>query len=199
VDNPEGDLGGDDAEAMAAWLHTEAARGDGRFSFPDSWEESDTPARLILLKAWAGMGGQFDCGGDCCHGTMVKNGFTDGAANRFCASMKDRVLGGWEGWRKGAASEAPIQASHAFSGFETLREASAHVRDLIEKQTPEGHTTEMKKRNDIREDGAFQVIIRDREGDFRGSMLVRESEEDDGDWLVIGGDDYVMAAQVGGL
>jgi hypothetical protein len=202
VDNPEGELAeaeaaaASDTEDPPAWLM--AARGDGRFDYPDSWEESDTPARLILLKAWAGMNGQFDCpSGNCCKGTMMKGGMSDRASDRFCASMKDRVLGGWEGWRKGAAS-ASVQASHGFSGYETLREASAHVRDLIEKQTPEGHTTEMRKRNDI-DDDAFAIIIRDREGNFQGSMLVKESETDEGQWKVIGGDRFVMAAQVGGL
>jgi len=195
VGSPEGDLG-DEAEAMlaAGWVPVDAARGDGRFSYPDSWEESDTPARLILMKAWAGMNGQFDCpSGNCCHGTMVKNGMSDGAANRFCASMKDRVLGGWEGWRKGAASEAPVEASHGFSGYETLREAAAHVRDLIEKKTPEGHTTEMRKRADIGDD-AFAVIIRDRQGNFQGSMVVKEPETDADSWLVIGGDDFLGGA-----
>jgi len=99
VDNPEGGLGGDGDEAASALI--EAARGDGRFSYPESWEESETPARLILLKAWAGMNGQFDCGGDCCKGEMLSSGMSEQAANRFCASMKDRVLGGWEGWRGG--------------------------------------------------------------------------------------------------
>jgi hypothetical protein len=108
VDNPEGELGSDGDEAASALI--EAARGDGRFSYPESWEESDTPARLILLKAWAGMNGQFDCGGDCCKGEMLSSGMSEQAANRFCASMKDRVLGGWEGWRKGSASN-PIRAA----------------------------------------------------------------------------------------
>ena len=107
-------------------------------------------------------------------------------------------MGGWEGWRRGGGSKAPILAEHGFSGYETLREASAHVRDLIQKQIPEGHTTEMRKRDDL-DDGAFAVIIRDREGNFQGSMLVRESETDEGQWLVIGGDNYITAAQVGGL
>jgi hypothetical protein len=99
VDNPEGELGSDGDEAASALI--EAARGDGRFSYPESWTESETPARLILLKAWARMNGQFDCGGECCKGEMLSSGMSEPAANRFCASMKDRVLGGWEGWRGG--------------------------------------------------------------------------------------------------
>jgi hypothetical protein len=195
VDSPEADLAAakaelaSDPEAAPNWLLS--ARGDGRFDYPDSWEESDTPARLILLKAWAGMNGQFDCpSGDCCHGTMVKNGMSDGAADRFCASMKDRVMGGWEGWRKGAASEATVEAEHAFSGFETMREAGAHVRERIEKQTPEGHTTEMRKLDDDR----FSILVRDREGNFQGSMILREAETEDDQWVIVGGEDYALLA-----
>jgi|GEM_PF-6156616 len=62
------------------------------WSMPESWRESDTPARLILLDAWSSMGGQFDCGGGCCMGELK--------SRRLCASMKDEVLGGWEGWRR---------------------------------------------------------------------------------------------------
>ena len=112
VDQPEEELDvdeGEDAEGSTASV--EAIRGDGRFQIPESWEESETPNRLILLKAWAGMGGQFDCAsGDCCKGTMMKNGLNPKAANRFCAAMKDRVLGGWEGWRKGAAAAPSVEA-----------------------------------------------------------------------------------------
>lgn len=203
VDDPEGELEASISAAVSdpdAWEGSVlAVRGDGRFSYPESWEESDTPARLILLKAWAGMNGQFDCpSGDCCKGTMMKNGMAEPMANRFCADMKDRVMGGWEGWRRGGGSKAPVLAEHGFSGFDTMREASAHVRDLIEKQTPEGHTTEMRKREDL-DDDAFSILVRDRQGNFQGSLLVRESETEDGDWVIIGGEDYVLAASVGGL
>lgn len=70
------------------------------WDYPDSWDESDTPNRVILLDAWSSMGGQFDCDGGCCKGTMMSSGMSDGASDRFCASMKDRVLM-WEGWRQG--------------------------------------------------------------------------------------------------
>jgi hypothetical protein len=66
---------------------------DGHFSWPDSWEESDTPARIIALKAWAGLGGQFTT----CRREM---GGEISNPNRFCADFKDRILG-WEGWREG--------------------------------------------------------------------------------------------------
>jgi hypothetical protein len=110
VENPEGELDVDD-DAEGSRASVEAIRGDGRFQIPESWEESETPNRLILLKAWAGMGGQFDCpSGDCCKGTMIENGMNPKAANRFCAAMKDRTLGGWEGWRKGAAADSGVEA-----------------------------------------------------------------------------------------
>lgn len=70
------------------------------WDYPDSWKESEIPNRLILLDAWSSMGGQFDCGGGCCKGTMMSGGMSDRASDQFCASMKDRVLL-WEGWRQG--------------------------------------------------------------------------------------------------
>jgi hypothetical protein len=63
------------------------------WTMPESWRESDTPARVILLDAWSSMGGQFDCGGSCCMGELKDE--------ELCASMKDAALGGWTGWRKG--------------------------------------------------------------------------------------------------
>jgi len=88
-------------DTLSAWVDIVAAEGrldtlqDGRFDYPESWEESETPNRLILLKAWAGLGGRFT--------TCVREmrGELTGSPDRFCASMKDRVLGGWEGWRQG--------------------------------------------------------------------------------------------------
>jgi len=70
-----------------------------RFTYPESWRESETPNRIILLDMWSSMQGQFDCGGACCKGTMLQSGMSNRAANEFCASAKDRVLGGWTGWR----------------------------------------------------------------------------------------------------
>lgn len=61
------------------------------WTMPDTWRESEKPARLILLDAWSSMGGQFDCGGACCMGELKDA--------ELCASMKDEALGGWTGWR----------------------------------------------------------------------------------------------------
>jgi hypothetical protein len=90
VSDPAGDLA-DDAEAGGV----DAANPDDgrRFDYPDSWDESPTPNRIILLKAWAGLGGRF---------TSCRRKMAGDVASpaRFCASMKDRVLM-WEGWRQG--------------------------------------------------------------------------------------------------
>jgi len=64
------------------------------WSMPESWEESDTPARVILLDAWTSMGAQFDCGGACCMGELK--------SERLCGAMKDEALG-TEQWRGGWA------------------------------------------------------------------------------------------------
>lgn len=109
VDTPEQDLAaGDTSEAMLAWYYEQKddltagaaawlrayAQDDGRrFDYPDSWDDSPTPNRIILLKAWAGLGGRFTS----CRRKMAGE---VASPTRFCASMKDRVLN-WEGWRKG--------------------------------------------------------------------------------------------------
>jgi hypothetical protein len=111
VEDPESGLQ-ETAEAMHASVmaslpsdvspvyHGTLEAGPTDWDYPESWQESETPNRLILLDAWSSMGGQFDCGGGCCMGTMTSGGMSKGAAAEFCASMKDRVLL-WEGWRKG--------------------------------------------------------------------------------------------------
>lgn len=87
VENPEEDL----EESVSSNL---AANQESTFRFPKSWRESETPNRLILLKAWAGLGGRFT---SCVR--EMRDDLT-GSPDRFCASMKDRVLQ-WEGWRQG--------------------------------------------------------------------------------------------------
>jgi hypothetical protein len=80
--------------ALTAQTQGVEAQDDGRqFDYPDSWDESPTPNRIILLKAWAGLGGRF---------TTCRRKMAGEVASpaRFCASMKDRVLL-WEGWRQG--------------------------------------------------------------------------------------------------
>jgi len=69
------------------------------FTPPESWRESDIGPRAVALKAWAGMGGQFDCGGACCKGEMAPK-LGDRGSDEFCASFKDYILGTeeWRGW-----------------------------------------------------------------------------------------------------
>jgi hypothetical protein len=92
------DTGVDDPEAMLSgsfYVKDESSETtddadlvDTTFDIPESWDESPTPNRLILLDAWSSMGGTFT-------GALETLG-----SKRLAASMKDRVLG-YEGWREG--------------------------------------------------------------------------------------------------
>lgn len=93
VDNPEKDLEALFDLADAIDSDGAEALGDGRFSWPESWKESDTPARIIALKSWAAMGGRHT-------GCVREMRGNISRPNAFCADFKDRILG-WEGWRKG--------------------------------------------------------------------------------------------------
>lgn len=65
--------------------------GVGFDSWPDSWEESEKPARLIALDAWTSLGATFtSCVADM-RGDISR-------PKRFCASFKDTILG-TERWR----------------------------------------------------------------------------------------------------
>jgi len=91
-ENPTGEL-----EAMrdiAQATEYEALQ-DGFFEWPESWEDSETPARVIALKAWAGMNGSFTG----CRREMRGNISRPSA---FCADFKDRLYG-TEQWRGGWA------------------------------------------------------------------------------------------------
>lgn len=66
------------------------ANADTTFDYPETWEESEIPARVILLDAFSSMGGTF------------RGCRREGFSSRFCASMKDRALG-TEDWRGGWA------------------------------------------------------------------------------------------------
>jgi len=61
------------------------------FTMPESWRESDTPARVIALKAFAGMGGSFD-------GCVREMRGAVSNPDAFCGSFLDEVLG-YESWR----------------------------------------------------------------------------------------------------
>jgi hypothetical protein len=104
-DNPEEDL--DEAEMAPAYkmvpesqvaeLHSTGVSelinvpgvddpGVGFDDWPDSWEESEKPERLIALDAWSSMGGTFT-------GCVSEIG-----SRRLCAAFKDEMLG-TERWR----------------------------------------------------------------------------------------------------
>jgi len=89
-ENPEKEVTEDETDTNADVL----AAGDGFFEWPESWEESETPARIIALKAWAGMNGSFD---GC---VREMRGELTGSPERFCADFKDRIYG-TEKWRGG--------------------------------------------------------------------------------------------------
>lgn len=83
----------EDPEAQLAAMPAGAHLQEGHFSWPESWKESNQPAKLIALKAWAAMGGRFTT----CRQEMAGE---IASPSRFCADFKDRILG-WEGWREG--------------------------------------------------------------------------------------------------
>jgi hypothetical protein len=89
-ENPEEDVGGGEEQDTNARDTLQ----DGFFSWPESWQDSETPARIIALKAWAGMGGSFD---GC---VREMRGSLTGSPDRFCADFKDRIYG-TETWRGG--------------------------------------------------------------------------------------------------
>lgn len=55
--------------------------GIGFDSWPDSWEDADTPARIIALDAWSSMGGTWS---GC---------FREIKSKRVCSAFKDEILG----------------------------------------------------------------------------------------------------------
>ena len=88
-DNPESDVEEEtDTESNDTYQ-------EGFFEWPQSWVDSPQPARLIALKAWAGMGGSFDGCVREMRGNIV-------SPDRFCADFKDRLYGR-EDWRGGWA------------------------------------------------------------------------------------------------
>lgn len=98
VEDPEEDL--DDAEMSATYsmvdnpysiaeLQNIPGVRDPHIGFkdwPDSWKESEKPARLIALDAWSSLGGTFRT----CRADMA--GRISRPA-RFCAAFKDEMLG----------------------------------------------------------------------------------------------------------
>jgi len=89
-ESPEGEIG--EGEEQDTQAKTDVYQ-DGFFEWPESWQESETPARVIALKAWAGMNGSFDGCVREMRGEIV-------SPERFCADFKDRIYG-TEKWRGG--------------------------------------------------------------------------------------------------
>lgn len=89
VEDPEEDLTENSMDQLAAVF---SANQEGHFSWPESWQESDTPARIIALKAFAGMGGSFDGCVREMRGNIV-------SPDRFCGDFIDRLVGNpyWRG------------------------------------------------------------------------------------------------------
>lgn len=66
----------------------------GQNPYPESWRESNKPARLILLDAWQSMNmSHTGCVREM-RGNVTR-------PNALCAAFKDSVYGGWTGWRNG--------------------------------------------------------------------------------------------------
>jgi hypothetical protein len=80
-----------EAAAMAELAPDGSEMAELDFTMPESWRESDTPARVIALKAFAGMGGSFD---GCVR--EMRDAVSD--PDEFCGAFLDEVLG-YPFWR----------------------------------------------------------------------------------------------------
>ena len=78
IDTP-GDVNPEDLEEVSA--NSLSANDVGFDSWPDSWRESDIPARLIALDAWSSMGGTW------------RGCFAEIGSKRICSAFKDEMLG----------------------------------------------------------------------------------------------------------
>jgi hypothetical protein len=79
------------AMAMAELAPDNSEYAELDFTMPASWRESDTPARVIALKAFQGMGGSFD-------GCVREMRSEVSDPDEFCGSFLDEVLG-YPYWR----------------------------------------------------------------------------------------------------
>jgi hypothetical protein len=95
--DPFGTVGDEEAEA-ACPPSGEEQTAELAWSPPESWRESDTPARLIALDAFSSMGGKHggsDASGGCVGTMQGKVADADG----WCAGFIDYVYGGYDFWR----------------------------------------------------------------------------------------------------
>lgn len=65
-----------------------ARKANGDWTPPETWRESETPARLIAMKAFQSMGGDFD---GCTREMSKADGITDD--EKFCAAFLDYIFG----------------------------------------------------------------------------------------------------------
>lgn len=99
VDDPRSDLSEEDESRENLMFRLEQAlaafRGrqhqEGHFTWPESWRESDKPARLIALDAWISMRGSVS-------GCMREMRGEVADPGRFCADFADRLYQ-WDYWR----------------------------------------------------------------------------------------------------
>lgn len=94
VENPESDLAGvaSNSRSPIDVLAGLLTSNQNRFEWPQSWVDSETPARVIALKAFAGMGGSFD-------GCVREMQGNISQPEDFCANFLDRLVGNpyWRG------------------------------------------------------------------------------------------------------
>lgn len=125
---------------------------------------------------------------DCGERTRMKGNFTcpqchpDTDPEEYDGELAAETPDGW-----GITDH--VEAAHTITA-PTMREAAVEVRDLAERQTPQGYSTEMRKLDD----DTFSVLVRDREGNFQGSMRIREDPTRDGQWVITGADEFVFSA-----
>lgn len=88
--DPLGTLDEETAAEMAAGDCPDAELGS--WSPPESWEEAETPARVIALDAFQSMGADFEG----CEEEMDGNVTSP---DRFCGAYLDYIFGGYDYWR----------------------------------------------------------------------------------------------------
>lgn len=105
IDDPTEELGDDEEEESdrensivrrAVLKAMGRTQQEGHFEWPESWKESDKPARLIAMDAWLSMGARHGGGspGGCT--STMRGHIVD--PDRFCADFKDRIYM-WDYWR----------------------------------------------------------------------------------------------------
>lgn len=66
------------------------------------------------------------------------------------------------------------EASHHLTGFDSVREAAHHVRRVVERRhQTRGQTVDVESRPD----GNYAVLIRDSDGGFRGSVMLKDADD----------------------